>query len=97
MKKAIAALAALSLLGACAAPAGTAKRAPVQVAPGQPPANELIIDTLGGGNFRGRAGSAWTRDEVASQAASMECGGKQPRTIDIRPVSGGGQSFTGRC
>ncbi|MFV0303732.1 MAG: hypothetical protein ACK5IP_23170 [Paracoccus sp. (in: a-proteobacteria)] len=97
MKMTISALSALALLAACAPAPGAGQRAPVQVAPGQPPANELSIDTLGGGNFRGRAGSAWTRDEVAAQAASMECGGKRPATIDIRPLAAGGHSFTGRC
>ncbi|WP_299846521.1 hypothetical protein [uncultured Paracoccus sp.] len=97
MKMTIIALGTLALLAGCAAPTGPAQRAPVQVTPGQPQPNELTIDTMGGGNFRGRAGSAWTREEVQAQAASMECGGRRPRAIDIQPMSGGGLSFSGRC
>ncbi|AUH64441.1 hypothetical protein [Paracoccus zhejiangensis] len=97
MKMTITALGALAVLTGCAAPTTTAQRPPVQVTPGQPQPNELTIDTMGGGNFRGRAGSAWTREEVQAQAASMECGGKRPRAIDIQPVSGGGLGFSGRC
>ena len=97
MKNTIHALGALVLLVGCAAPTETAQRPPVQVAPGAPQANELTIDTMGGGNFRGRAGSAWTREEVQAQAASMECGGKRPSAINIQPISGGGLGFSGRC
>ena len=97
MNRTIGALAALGLLAACAAPTGSAQRPPVQVAAGQPQANELTIDTMGGGKFRGRGGAAWPRAAVAAPAPSMECGGKRPAVIDIRPISGGGLSFSGRC
>ena len=95
MKTTMTALGAALAVAACGAPSG--QRPPVQVAPPQVQANELTIDTLPGGQFRGRAGAAWTRDEVAAQGSSMECGNRKPAAIDIRPLEGGGHSFTGRC
>lgn len=82
-------------LSACGPAPGN--RAPVTAAAARVPANEMTVDTLQGGAFRGRAGSAWTRDEVASQVSRMECGGKAPRSIVITPISGGGFSFNGAC
>ncbi|TRW94795.1 hypothetical protein FNJ84_18175 [Paracoccus sp. M683] len=97
MRMRYAAIGVLALLTACGAPPPPQPGAAQPAAAGAVGANELSIDTLSGGSFRGSAGSAWTRDEVAAQAASMECGGGKPAEIDIRPAAGGGHVFTGRC
>ena len=56
----------------------------------------MTIDTLGGGAFRGRAGAAWTADEIAAQVAGLECSGKRPGAINVAAAPGG-YSFNGRC
>lgn len=87
---------AIGALAACGQPGEPGRGGVVTAANAKVPANEMTIDTLGGGAFRGRAGSAWTADEIAAQVAGLECAGKRPATINVAPVPGG-YGFSGRC
>ena len=96
MKSAIGLFGIIACLAACGQPGEPGGGGVVTAANAKVPANEMTIDTLGGGAFRGRAGSAWTADEIAAQVAGLECSGKRPGAINVAPVPGG-FSFDGRC
>lgn len=95
MKAVIGILGVTLALAACAAPTGSGN-APVTAATAPVSANEMTVDTLTGGAFRGRAGSAWTEAEIAAQVASLECAGRKPAVLTVAPAQGG-FSFSGRC
>lgn len=96
MKSAIGLIGLAACLSACGQPGEPGRGGVVTAANAKVSANEMTIDTLGGGAFRGSAGAAWTADEIAAQVAGLECGGKRPGTINVAPAPGG-YSFNGRC
>ncbi|AUH32596.1 hypothetical protein [Paracoccus tegillarcae] len=95
MKAAISILGMTLALAACDAPTSSGNT-PATASTIRVAANEMQVDTLAGGAFQGRAGSAWTEAEIATQVASLECSGRKPATITVAPAQGG-FSFSGRC
>ncbi len=58
------AIGAVIALCACGDTSGDGSTGKKKTASGPIAANEMTIDTLVGGTFRGRAGQAWTRGKV---------------------------------
>lgn len=83
-------------IGLTACAPAPAPKAPVTAATADIQAGELIIDTLAGGAFGGRAGSLWTEAEIAAYIAKDECSGRTPGALTITRTQTG-YRFSGRC